>query len=219
MKLRIFDKQLGTVSQLILKQCEGKWGDEREYLEDLLQRANLISAFVSSEQVIAFCLSKLIILHDKILVAFLATRVMSKFQSQGLAKRMIRSVTMRSIVAKKIYSIQNLFKPVYYVTATANPIVVESIIKNLPSAFCLDNRIPTKDELGVAHEFAILLDKKIEYDKCIIIKNLFLHSAENYSKKLVPPSCKTERINSFLNHQLKFSQGAGDGIVIVGKIC
>jgi hypothetical protein len=218
MKLRIFNKKLGAASQLILKNCEEKWGDEKEYLEYLLQRVSVISIFLSGEQVIAFCLSKLVVLQDKILVAFLATRVMSKFQSQGLAKRMIRSIAMRSVVSKKIFSIKNLFKPVYFVTATANPIVVESIIKNLPSAICVDNHIPAKDELDVAHEFAILLDKEIEYDKCIIIKNLFLHSAEDYSKKLMP-QCKIERINSFLNRQLKFSEGTGDGIVIVGKIC
>jgi len=220
-KLKIIPDFKGNarIVEEIIKDCQLKWGDEAVFLRPLLLKGEAIGIATKENSIVAFSVATKIIFPKYLSIAFFATRVLSEFRNQGLATNLIKKITRSFILRYKFCNFSHWFKPVYFVTATANPIVFENFRKYLKTSTCMGNRQPREVELKIAQEFAALFSAKEKFNaEKFILKGAFLNSAEFYRREEDIPWSNNEKTNAFLEERISLKEKTGDGIVVIGKI-
>jgi len=196
----------------ILRQCD-KWGDSREFIKDKADKADIICVAVRNDKIPGFCLAKNISTGSELIIAFFATRVLPDYRMMGISKKLIGRAMREFIVRNKVLKIANWFKPVYFVTATASPLVYEQITKYKKK------EVVKADETRIAEMFVKAFSEGASFDKDTnIIKGGFSGSTECYYSEKDVPLAGDENINSMFKNVLQVATGNGNGLVVVSRI-
>jgi len=193
-----------VIAGQIIKESKEKWQDQASFLIPLLLKAEIAAIALKDSSIIAFSLARKIIGGKSIAVAFLATRVLAEYRNKGIAKTLVKRVTRNFIFRNKFLDISNWFKPVYFVTATANPIVFESSRKYFKIYPFKGPRQPSEIELSIAESFAEAFLAKEKFNKeSFVLGEAFLNSAEFYAREEDIPWSDNQTTNAFLEERIK----------------
>lgn len=219
-RIKVITNPDSEILKEITQDSPVKWGDSENFLSKLTPHVELMAeARDESGKLVGFSVAKRIINKNAIGIAFLATRVKEEFRNQGIAKKLIRKIAKKVIIENKFLSFWNLLKPAYFISATANPMVFESLRKTLNLIPSFSSRKPDKCELELAQIFADILSPKGKFDaENFVLEGAFVGSAEHYMKENEIPWSNNEETNKFLDSRIKLKEKTGDGIVMIGKI-
>lgn len=196
-----------------------RWGDSADFLKTLVSKAEIVTTAREAHSLIGFSLAKRMSANEGLAIAFLATRVLSPFRNQGIAKTLLKKITQYFILSNKIFKPLNWFKPVYFVTATANPIVFENLKKYRRVFPSLKSKQPDNIQLALAERFAELFLTKERFNKeSFVLRCAFLNSAEFYKEEQDIPWSDNADTNAFLEDRLNLKERAGNGLIVVGRI-
>jgi len=215
-------KENPAITEELIKNSKEKWGDQPDFLKPLLLKAECAGIALEGGSIIAFTTASRMAIKGGLAIAFLATRVQAEYRNKGLAKTLIKRVTRNFIFKRKLLNVFNWLKPVYFVTATANPIVFESFRKRFHISL-RQPRLPDgregEVEAGIAGRFAELFSSGEKLNKeSLLLSGSFLNSAEFYDKEEDIPWSSNPQTNSYLEDRLRLKEKMGDGLVIVSRI-
>ena len=214
------EKNKKIIVEEILKDSRQKWGDMEAFLQRILLDVELLAiARKDNGSLIAFSAAKRIIGKKFIAVAFLATRVEQEFRKRNIAKILVGKIIKSFVLNNKLINFKSWFKPAYFITATANPIVFETLRKRMNIVPSFRSRKPNAIEINIARNFSKIMiseDKFNEED--FTIPNIFQDSSEIYNSQADIPWSNNEETNVFLEGRIKLKEKNGDGIVVIGKI-
>jgi len=210
---------INLVESEIISNSREKWGDSDIFLRKFLPQLDLAAIAKDGTYLIGFSLAKTIITADYIAVAFFATRILAGYRNKGVAKSLIKNICSRLILREKFLKISNIFKPVYFVSITANPIVFEVMSKSLKAAPSLTRPNPEQIEMEIAEKFAGIFapDNKFNRDT-FVLEQAFLNSVEYYGNIDAIPWSRNQATNEFLEERIKLKNKSGNGLVFVGRI-
>lgn len=204
-----FISDINLIESGIISASPQKWGDQEEFLRKFIPQLDLVAIAEENNSIVAFSLAKTIIAKNYIAIAFFATRVLADYRNKGIAKKLLEKLSSRLIIKEKFLKLWNIFKPVYFVSITANPIVFAVMSKTL--------QITT--EVEIAEKFAQIFSPQNKFNReTFVLERAFLGSAEYYSDTQKIPWSNDESSNLFLEERLNLKNKTGNGLVFTGRI-
>lgn len=214
------DKIKNVIFKEILEECKQKWGDEESFLNKLFQKSEILVVVKNiKNSTIGFSLVGRIELDNVFTVVFFATRVLLEHRNQGLGKLLVGKILRYYLLRYKVMNFLNWFKPVYFVSIIANPIVYNSFRKSF-------NVFPSPNKADfdllifkIAEKFVNSLDVKNNFDiKSFVVSEFFKNSAEYYFNESDIPWSGNKMNDSFLKNLLDYQSQNGNGLLILGRI-
>jgi len=216
-KIELTDnKYIAAVRNDLMTDCLSKWGDSEMFLSPLFDKADRLAVAYDGQKPVGFTLAGTITNKNCIALAYLATRVLLEYRSQGVAKRLIKKISGDSVVKEKLLRPGNWSKPIYMVTTTANPVVYNGLSINFRVFPSPERELPVQLEQELVAGFARKYAGGARYDPSqFVFKEYFLGSAEHYVDPKNVPWANNKLNDEYIGSKLNLSAHAGDGLVLV----
>ena len=209
--------KMENMKNAITASCQSRWGDSEQFISDLISKSDFIVTAYDDSALVGFAIAKSIFLSNSIAIAVFATRVLCEFRKQGIAQKMFRKLINHFILNEKLLKPLNWFKPSYFVSATANPIVYETLCGHLKLIPSPDSGKPSKNEIELAQAYADVFSSKNKFnERTFVLSGAFLNSAEFYPKDI--PWSKSEKSNKYLEERLNLKERTGNGLIILSRL-
>ncbi len=199
----------------ILKEITSRaWADFGETPKVWLENTEYLVLVRKGNDYIAFD-AKGVLGNDFI---FLSSMVWKEFQNKGIIKKASRISLKKHIVKTFFKNPLKIFKPLYFVFRTPNPILYESVVDFDPFPDILNNRKSEEKERELAIKIIELLSPGAKYDiESFVIEKALKNPDLFYSLETYPRT-KNDKINDYFEKKINYSNNEGNLLIVVGKI-